>query len=206
MKLKNTAGKFEFVFEEVIFHARWLLAPAYVLLAMSLGVLSYKTTEEFIQLVLNLHVFDEGHAILQVLTIVDLVLVLNLVLMVLFVGYTNFVSIIRPKKEEDIPRWMGDIDYAGLKLQLIGSVIAIASIKLLRTFLELSDLPGAPKDRLTWLVVLYAGFLAAALIIAIVNKLEIGTGYEFKKAIRHKTTHHGGSSAEAGTSRVDTVV
>ena len=177
MRFSRTIRKCEQIFEELIFHARWLLAPAYVLLAASLAVLSYKTAEEFIQLIINLHVFDESHAILQVLTLVDLVLVLNLVLMVLFVGYTNFVSKINPKKSEDVPPWMGHLDYSGLKLQLLGSVIAIASIKLLRTFLEFANIEPVTNSSLQWMMVLYTGFLAAALIIAIVNKLKIGIGH-----------------------------
>ena len=58
--------------------------------------------------------------------------VMNLVLMVLFVGYVNFVSVIRPEKEEDWPKWMGYLDYSGLKIQLLGSIIAVlvASIGL----------------------------------------------------------------------------
>ncbi len=182
----------EQVFEELIFHARWILAPAYILLAASLAVLSYKTAEEFIQLIINLHVFDESHAILQGLTIVDLVLVLNLILMVLFVGYTNFVSLIHPKKHEDVQPWMEHMGYSGLKLQLLGSVIAVASIKLLRTFLALSDSQPTTNNGLTWMMVIYAGFLTAALIMAIVNKLKIGT--EDGPGKNHVGTVHDGNA------------
>jgi uncharacterized protein (TIGR00645 family) len=159
-------------FEAAVFWARWILAPAYVVLVCCLLVLSYKTLEEFFQLVLNLHVFDEARAVLQVLTVVDLVLVLNLVLLIIFVGYLNFVSKIHPRKTEDWPRWMEHIDYSGLKVQLLGSIIAIASVKLLRTFIEMVDVQKVENDRLMWMIILYCGFLLAVLIIAIVNKLE----------------------------------
>jgi uncharacterized protein (TIGR00645 family) len=164
--------RIERTFEAAVFWARWILAPAYVVLICCLAVLSYKTFEELFQLLVNLHVFDEARAVLQVLTVVDLVLVLNLVLLIIFVGYLNFVSKIKVKKEEDWPEWMEHIDYSGLKVQLLGSIIAIASVKLLRTFIEMVDVQKVEHDKLMWMVILYCGFLVAVLSIAIVNKLK----------------------------------
>jgi uncharacterized protein (TIGR00645 family) len=162
----------EHSFEAAIFASRWLLAPAYVLLVATLAVLSYKTVEEFIQLVLNLRLFDESHAILQALTIVDLVLVLNLILMVILVGYVNFVSKIHPKKEEDWPEWMTLLDYSGLKVQLLGSIIAIASVKILRSFIQLSDSQHVDREQILLMSLLYVLFLVAVMCIAIVNKIK----------------------------------
>ncbi len=61
----------EHLFESILFNSRWLLAPAYVVLVGTIAVLSYKSIEEFVQLILNIRVFDEVHTILQALTIVD---------------------------------------------------------------------------------------------------------------------------------------
>jgi len=165
-------------FEGLLFWTRWVLAPAYAVLAISLVVLSYKSAEELVQLVINLRVFDETRTILQILTIVDLVLVLNLVLLIMFVGYVNFVSKIHTDKTEDWPAWMGYLDYSGLKVQLMGSIIAIASIKMLRTFLELVDVGKVENDKLFWMVILYLSFLFAALFVAIINKLKVKAEHE----------------------------
>jgi uncharacterized protein (TIGR00645 family) len=159
----------ELKLEAAIFASRWFLVPAYIALTGALLVLTYKTGEEFIQLILNLHVFDESHAILQVLTIVDLVLVLNLVLMVIFVGYINFVSQIKTDKEEDWPDWMNHLGYSGLKVQLLGSIIAVASIKMLRIFIELTDLGNVNTSRFVWTIAFYMAFLVAVFLIAAVN-------------------------------------
>src|SRR5713226_1779791 len=92
----------EYFFENyIIFGARWLLTPAYLVLVIALFVLAYKSVEELIQLVRNLHLYDEIGAMTQVLVIVDLVLIMNLVLMIIFVGYMNFISVIHPQKTED---------------------------------------------------------------------------------------------------------
>jgi uncharacterized protein (TIGR00645 family) len=85
----------EIKIESFIFSTRWVLAPAYLVLFGCLAILTYKTFEEFIQLIIGMRVFAEGQTISQVLTIVDLILVMNLVLMVLFVGYVTFVSRIK---------------------------------------------------------------------------------------------------------------
>jgi uncharacterized protein (TIGR00645 family) len=160
---------------KIIFGARWLLAPVYVVLVFTLAVLCYKTLEEFTQLILTLHKFDEARAIAQILVIVDLVLVMNLILMVLFVGYVNFVSVIHPKKIEDWPKWLGTLDYSGLKIQLLGSIIAISAIILLRVFVDLSD-QSAPFDltRILLMIGILLTFLVSALVMAIVNKLKAG--------------------------------
>src|ERR1700677_2646644 len=97
IRLRRTEDKIE----AIIFGARWLLAPAYLVLIGCLALLAYKTFEEFVQLILGVHVFAEGQAISQVLVIVDLILVMNLVLMVLFVGYVNFVSKIHTPDERE---------------------------------------------------------------------------------------------------------
>jgi len=187
---KETQQKaIEHFFERWLFRSRWLLAPSYIVLAGVLAVLSYKSIEELIQLFVNLRVFDESRTILQALTIVDVVLVLNLVLMVMFVGYTNFISafdfkeyiqeeelaekeIKNPIRRSDVPPWMSRLDYSGLKVQLMGSIIAIAAITTLRIFIELTA--GAPiqSERMIWITVIFIAFLLAALISAVINRLK----------------------------------
>ena len=98
-----------------------------------------------------------------------MVLVLNLLLMVLFVGYINFISKIHTDKQEDWPDWMNHLGYSGLKVQLLGSVIAVATIQLLRTFIELSNAANANFERLVWQVVIYVVFVVAVFLIATVN-------------------------------------
>jgi uncharacterized protein (TIGR00645 family) len=109
-----------------------------------------------------------------VLIIVDLILVMNLVLMVLFVGYVNFVSKIHPpdEREEDWPEWMEYLDYSGLKVQLLGSIIAVSAISILRMVVELSA--GAPvrREEFLWICVFHTIFLVSVLVIAVVNKLK----------------------------------
>jgi uncharacterized protein (TIGR00645 family) len=157
---------------QIIFRARWLLAPAYLFLVFALAVLTYKTGEEFLELLLHLRQFDESRTTAQILVIVDIILVMNLILMVLFVGYANFVSVIHPDKQEDWPKWMGYLDYSGLKIQLIGSIIAISGIKLLRVFVDMTEAPQVDMNRILLMIALHVTFLFSALVLAVVNKLK----------------------------------
>jgi uncharacterized protein (TIGR00645 family) len=158
----------------IIFGSRWLLAPAYLMLVLVLAVLAYKTVEEFVELVLRMQTFNEVRTIAQILIIIDIVLVMNLVLMVLFVGYVNFVSIIKFEKEEDAPKWLGYLDYSGLKIQLIGSIIAISGIMLLRVFVDMIDTDKLDTTKVVLMISLHMTFVISALVLALVNRLKHG--------------------------------
>jgi uncharacterized protein (TIGR00645 family) len=186
-EISNFGKKTEHGLETFIFATRWILAPGYVVLIGCIGLLIYKTYEEFLQLVLNMSVFQEAKTIAQVLTIVDLILVTNLVLMVLFVGYVNFVSKIHPAKKEDRPDWMEYLDYSGLKTQLLGSIIAVSSVLMLRIIVQLGVGGEIESQRFIWIVVFHVTFLMSLLIIAVVNKLK-STHEHLRKASTH---HHG---------------
>ena len=73
---------------------------------------------------------DDAHGFtLDLLGLLDLVLLGNLVLIVLFAGYENFVSKLEvAENSTDRPTWMGTIDFSGLKLKLIGSLVALSVI------------------------------------------------------------------------------
>jgi uncharacterized protein (TIGR00645 family) len=176
-RLKVVAERAEHFWEDkIIFGSRWLLAPAYGVLVLVLVVLAYKALEEFWELLFKWRNADEARAIAQVLVIVDIVLVMNLVLMMLFVGYQNFVSRVRSFDEDvsvDAPSWLGLLDYSGLKIQLIGSIIAISGIMLLRVFVDMIDSEKADVTKIVLMMSLHMTFVVSALILAIVNRLKI---------------------------------
>jgi uncharacterized membrane protein YqhA len=81
---------------------------------------------------------ESEQVILLTLSFVDLSLTANLLLIVIFAGYENFVSKIHVGDGEDRPAWMGTVDFSGLKIKLIASIVAISAIALLRVFLPLA--------------------------------------------------------------------
>jgi len=153
--------------EKTLFASRWLLAPFYLGLAVGVGILLIKFVQELFQLALISISGSESDAILGVLTLVDLALTGSLLLIVIFSGYENFVSKINTENAEDRPSWMGTLDFSGLKMKLIGSIVAISAISLLRAFMTLTE-QDVPLDepRLRWMVALHLTFVVSGLLFA----------------------------------------
>jgi len=160
--------KAEHVLERVIFGARWLMAPFYLGLVVCLVVLLIKFLQELVHIVPGVLQMRETDVILAVLSMVDLSLAGNLLLMVIFAGYENFVSRIDVADEKDRPEWMGKVDYSGLKLKLIASIVAISAIHLLKSFMDV----GEKTDReLAWLVGIHMAFVVSGVLLAWMDKL-----------------------------------
>ena len=167
-----TKPQAELALERVLFASRWLLAPFYVGLAIALiallGVFGVELWRELTHL---LHVEPErlGEAgILMVLSLIDLSLSANLLLIVIFSGYENFVSRIDTADHQDRPDWMGTVDFSGLKIKLIASIVAISAIALLRTFLRIGDEPLNPPA-LFWQVTIHLAFVASGVFLALMD-------------------------------------
>jgi uncharacterized protein (TIGR00645 family) len=116
---------------------------------------------------MRLNEVDPEQVILAVLGLIDLSLAGNLVVIVVFSGYENFVSKINTDNAEDRPSWMGTLDFSGLKMKLIGSIVAISAISLLRAFMTLTE-GGVPVDevRLRWMLMLHLTFVISGLLVA----------------------------------------
>jgi uncharacterized protein (TIGR00645 family) len=153
--------------ETGLFSARWLMAPFYIGLILALAALMVSFVQELAhELPLVTQMKPEG-VILLALSLIDLSLAGNLVLIVIFSGYENFVSKIDVGDHEDKPSWMGTVDFSNLKLKLIASIVAISGIALLKAFLTLTE-PSAPLDapRLTWLVAIHLTFVVSGVLLA----------------------------------------
>ena len=161
---------FETVLEQTLFKSRWLLAPFYLGMVASLIMLLAAFVAELIHAfpaAMNLAHVDPEQVILAVLGMIDLSLAGNLVVIVIFSGYENFVSKINTENAEDRPSWMGTLDFSGLKMKLIGSIVAISAISLLRAFMTLTE-DGAVLDepRLRWMLILHLTFVISGLLFA----------------------------------------
>ena len=153
--------------EKFIFASRWFLAPIYIVLSISLFFITIKVIQEFLHfapLVLSMQLKD---MMLFVLHVVDLALVGNLVLMIIFAGYENFVSKISvADKSEDKPSWMGKVDFSELKLKLIASIVAISGINLLETFMDISSI----SDReVQWMIIIHLVFIFSGVFLALMD-------------------------------------
>src|SRR6201999_4558804 len=84
--------KLEDFFEESLFRSRWLMAPFYIGLVIALLVLLITFGKEVLEETMKLGDLEEKSVILWVLSLIDMSLAGNLLLMVIFAGYENFLS------------------------------------------------------------------------------------------------------------------
>jgi uncharacterized protein (TIGR00645 family) len=160
--------------ERLIFWSRWLLSPLYLGLIGVLGVVVYRFALDFYKLLVGVGE-DHGHNafVLDLLALLDSVLIANLILIVLFAGYENFVSKIEAaKRSVDRPYWMGTVDFSGMKLKLIGSLVAISVIELLKDFIGLSEHPENEVGQGTiWRVLIHLTFVVSGVLFAVMDRI-----------------------------------
>lgn len=157
--------------EVAIFRARWLLAPMYIGLIAVLAVLAYKFAIELVHMFIHMAEGHDENFIIDLLGLLDLVLLGNLILIVLFAGYENFVSRIEAADGSvDRPSWMGSVDFSGLKIKLIGSLVAISVIELLGNFIELSVDPEVEVGQgLIWRIIIHLTFVVSGVLFAVMD-------------------------------------
>jgi uncharacterized protein (TIGR00645 family) len=66
----------------------------------------------------------------------------------------------------DRPDWMGTIDFSGMKLKLIASIVAISAIQLLKAFMALDQIE---KAQLPWLVGIHITFVVSGVLLALMD-------------------------------------
>lgn len=164
--------KFERIIETVLFQSRWMLAPFYLGLAFCLLLMLFHFVRELAQFVLRIPGSTESDVILGVLALIDLTFTANLVLIVIFSGYENFVSKFEKDGDRDRPDWMTKVDFGGLKQKLMTSIVAISAIQVLKAFMNTAQASGAPDTvRLAWLVGIHVLFLGSLLAVVIADRL-----------------------------------
>jgi uncharacterized protein (TIGR00645 family) len=164
---------FERIFELWLFRARWLLAPIYAGMVLALGALVVVFGIELYHVGDDLFSAHPKYTLVTVIQLVDVSLAASLVLVVVLSGYRNFISEGRGNEESTTPRWMGEIDFAGLKLKLMSSLIAISGVALLKAFVQLTDDEGGPDPtRLAWMIGIHMTFVVSALLLALTDLLK----------------------------------
>jgi uncharacterized protein (TIGR00645 family) len=154
--------------EVLIFGSRWLLAPFYLGLVAALALLLVKFAKEFIHFVPLVFFADETDVIIGLLSLIDVVMVANLLIIIVFAGYENFVSRINTEDHEDRPTWMGHVGFAELKMKLIGSIVAISGIELLKAFMHVESMTN---EQLGWKVGIHMTFVVSGVLFAVMDRI-----------------------------------
>jgi uncharacterized protein (TIGR00645 family) len=177
----------EHFLEVVIFSSRWLLAPFYLGLVGGILIMLIKFGQEFFHIVPHIFAGPESETILAILTLVDLSLVANLLIIIIFSGYENFVSKIDTRGHEDRPDWMGKVDFSGLKIKVIASIVAISAIELLKSFVYIGTALSNPEaynaawvwtagdKAIVWKISIHVTLVLSGVLFALMDKIAEST-------------------------------
>lgn len=158
--------------ERLILMSRWLQVPMYLGLAGALIVLSLKFFEELVALTAAFWGVHESGVILAILTLVDFVLVANLVVMVLIGGYENFVSKLDVDAARDRLSWLGKFESGTIKIKLATSIVSISAIHLLGAFINYERVSN---EKLLLLLAIQLTFAASAMMIGLIDRIAAGS-------------------------------
>jgi uncharacterized protein (TIGR00645 family) len=169
---------------KLIFASRWLQLPLYLGLIVAQVVYVFLFIEELIHLVellWNPGAIDatvqrlgiaernkETVIMIIVLSLIDVVMISNLLIMVIVGGYETFVSRLRLEGHPDQPEWLSHVNANVLKVKLATAIIGISSIHLLKSFIATGTLP---QHVLLWQTVIHGMFLVSAIAIALIDRL-----------------------------------
>jgi uncharacterized protein (TIGR00645 family) len=154
----------------IILASRWLMAPIYLGLILSFLLLLIRFGYKLYFLFLNAPTETTNDVIIGILSLVELSLMGNLVIMVIFSGYENYVSRIYADDDPERPTWLEHVDFSDIKLKLMSSIVAITAIQLLEIFLNIHQ----DTDRqMAWAVGMHVTFVVSCVLLALVDRLTL---------------------------------
>ena len=155
--------------QAAIFFSRWLLAPFLLGLLCCLLLLLYRFFGDLYALTLEMVGMSWHDVVTSVLNLVDLALTANLVLIVIFSSYENFIRRINAADHPDWPEGLTQVDFGALKQKLLGSIVGIASVDALAWYFDLEKYTDTSK--LIWALAFPLGFVTVMLMLAISDRL-----------------------------------
>ncbi|MCD6025293.1 MAG: conserved rane protein of unknown function [Fibrobacteria bacterium] len=162
-------NKLENAFENIVFASRWLQLPMYLGLIVASILYAYKFIVELVHITLHIQSITEAELMMGILTLVDIVMVGNLLVMVVIGGYATFVSrLATVENHVDRPDWLDHVDAGTLKIKMAGALVGISGIHLLKAFINITE---KSNHEVMWQVIIHGVFLLSALALAWTEKI-----------------------------------
>ena len=161
----------ERVVQRTIFASRWLLAPFYLGLAVCLVVVLIKFVHNIAVLVFVTLFLGGSDVVTAALSLIDLSLIANLLLVVMFSGYENFVSRFELDDQKYKPAWMGHVSFGALKLKLLTSIVAISAVHLLEIFMNIDK---ASDRELEWSIGIQVTLILTGVLLSVMDRVSGG--------------------------------
>ena len=155
--------------QTAMFLSRWLMVPFLVGLVCSVVLIAIRFYINICALVGRLLVESWQDLVVDVLNLIDLTLTANLVLIVAFSAYGNYIRKIEQADQSDWPPGLIDIDFAEMKQKLLGSIAGIAAVDALAWYLDLEN--HADTSKFGWALAFPLMFVAAMGLLAFADWL-----------------------------------
>ena len=173
---------------KLIFMSRWLQLPLYLGLIAAQGVYVWHFLLELLHLIeaafgsqtaIAMLAKTSGYTgeavglnetiiMLVVLSLIDVVMISNLLIMVIVGGYETFISRMNLEGHPDQPEWLSHVNASVLKVKLATAIIGISSIHLLKTFINAANYS---EKVLIAQTIIHITFLLSAIAIAYTDRL-----------------------------------
>jgi uncharacterized protein (TIGR00645 family) len=173
------------IIERILFNARWLLIPFYIVLILTLIVYAWFDVMEFVHYVRELvhseKPVDKTVAMLTFIELIDMAMIANLGKMIITGSYNSFVSKDHHYKGENISSGM-------LKVKMATSLIGVTSIGLLQRSVNITSIAW---DELYKLAFIHILFLLGAIVLEVVDYMHCKSeAIEADVELKLKEQHH----------------
>ncbi len=155
----------EKLIERFIFFSRWFQLPVYVGLVFACVLYVLKFIKQLWYLTAGFAQMTENEIMLSVLTLIDISMVVNLLVVVFIGGYCTFIDF---DDHEDKPDWLSKINASSLKIKLIISLVSISGVHLLKTFIDINNIT---LQNALLQIGIHLVFIFSALILAYTDKI-----------------------------------
>ena len=105
--------------QSVIFLSRWLVAPFLLGLIFCILLIIYRFFADLYTLAIKVPTMGWHDLLVDELNLIDLTLTANLVLIVIFSGYENYIRKVDPAEHRDWPDGLVDVNFSVLKQKLL---------------------------------------------------------------------------------------
>ncbi len=152
----------------MVFALRWIMAPFYVGLIGALLMLAVKFVQKLVTAIPVLLEQSVGDTIFTVLALVDITLVANLVMILMFAGWENFIGQLQRGAGKHDLAWLGSLNFGEVKVRLIGSVMVIATITILESFVHVDQMA---RETIIWQLAVLLGIGVTGVLLAVMDYL-----------------------------------
>lgn len=155
--------------KRLVLAGRWLLVPLYLGMCLLLLLIAVKFFIDLGHIVTGLTTGGDIYLTLAALTLLDLVLVANLIVMIMLSSFDNFVArLILGDDQPGLSRLM-QLGVGSIKVRIVSAAAVISAVYVLEV---LFTAESQSESKLLWVVVLHLTLVATALLFALLDRLE----------------------------------